>query len=159
MNSSNKDEIQKNSFGRRYHLCCRKVNVLEGKSSYFIPQFLPKGLLPGLRRHKGQVDDLIQYLSSGFLKQLVPVELPDPGEVVLPLGLQVEPSCLKSVGLLLHSVSHLKAKSVSPKDFNEAHTIFQKHSDTAKLRLRVVIWLELMMPPLKILLEAKNCSS
>ena len=76
----------KHNLHARY-LCCREVNVLEGKASNFVPELLPKSLLPSLRRHQGEVDDLVQDLPSCFLKQLVPVELPDSGEVVLPLSL------------------------------------------------------------------------
>ena len=88
----------------------RTIMLVQVTTCNFIPEFLPKCLLPGLRRYQGQVYDLVQYLPSCFLKQLVSVELPDTGEVVLPLSLQVEPSCLESVGLLLYSVSHLTGK-------------------------------------------------
>ena len=58
--------------------------------------------------------------------------------------------------LFFHSVSRLNlvALKASACCSIVSRTIFQKHSDTAKLRFLVVIWDELTTPPLKI--EVKN---
>ena len=44
-------------------------------------------------------------MKSTSHNQCLPVQFPEPGEVVLPLGLQIEPGGLEGVSLLLHRVS------------------------------------------------------
>ena len=73
--------VSRNGFSRtsvEADLSSRKVDVFEDVGGDSLPQLLVDGVLPGLRRHEREVDHLVENLASGFLEQLVPVQLSKP---------------------------------------------------------------------------------